>query len=790
MDKKALSERDICTKYITPAIDAAGWDVHTQVREEVSFTDGRIIQRGNMHARGKRKRADYLLYYRANLPLAIVEAKDNSHPVGSGMQQALEYADILDIPFVYTSNGDAFLEHDRTGQGDVIEREIALDAFPSPDELWARYRQWKGLSDDAVEVVLQDYYMDADGKTPRYYQRVAINRTVEAIAQGQDRVLLVMATGTGKTFTAFQIIWRLWKSRRKKRVLFLADRNILVDQAMQNDFRPLGDGMTKIRHREADKSYEIYLALYQALTGPEAQQNIFRAFSPDFFDLIIVDECHRGSAAEDSAWRVILEYFSSASQIGLTATPKETRDVSNIDYFGEAVYTYSLKQGIEDGFLAPYRVIRVGLDRDLEGWRPTKGHRDKYGEEIEDRVYNLKDYDRTLVIEERTKAVAQRITDFLKGTADRFAKTIVFCVDTEHAERMRQALVNANADLVRKHPYYVVRITGDDDVGKRELSSFIDPESRFPVIATTSKLLTTGVDAQTCKLIVLDANIGSMTEFKQIIGRGTRIREDYGKVAFSILDFRKNTDKFTDPDFDGEPVQVYVVTGDDDIVPPDVDEPTDEAEEPLRPTRPADPTDDVAWDPDAPPQRRSKVYVNGVPVRVVNERVQYYGPGGKLITESLRDYTRRTVREHFASLDDFLQRWNAAEQKAAVVEELREQGLFLEELRAEVGKDLDPFDLVCHVAFDQPPLTRRERALEVRKRDVFTTYGPQARAVLDALLDKYADEGIEDIEDLTVLKLDPLRQLGAPLELLRSFGGKPQYVAAVRSLEAELYRAA
>ncbi len=790
MNKRELSERDICTKFITPAVTEARWDVQRQIREEVTFTDGRVIERGKLHTRGKKKRADYLLFYKANLPLAIIEAKDNKHSPGSGMQQALAYAEALDVPFAYSSNGDAFIEHDRTGQGEAVERELTLDEFPSPAELWQRYRRWKGLSDESLEVVLQDYYAEAGGKEPRYYQRVAINRTVEAVAKGERRLLLVMATGTGKTYTAFQIIWRLWKAGRAKRVLFLADRNILVDQAIQNDFRPFGGAMVKVQNRDADKAYEVYLALYQAVSGTEERHNIYREFSPDFFDLIVVDECHRGSASADSAWREILEYFEPAVQLGLTATPKETTDISTTHYFGDPLYTYSLKQGIEDGFLAPYRVVRVGLDRDLEGWRPEDGMRDKYGHEVEDRMYGQKDFDRNLVIDERTETVARKIAEYLEGT-DRYAKTIVFCVDIDHAERMRRALVNASPDLAAQDRRYVVRITGDSDEGKRELDNFIDPESRYPVIATTSKMLTTGVDAQTCKLIVLDQSIGSMTEFKQIIGRGTRLREDYGKLSFTIMDFRTNTNKFADPDFDGEPVRVYVAGEHDSPIPPE--EPDDvAAEEDSGPMTPS-----IQWDPDAEPDAPRKYHVDGVPVKVVNERVQYYGPGGKLITESLRDYTRTRVRERFASLDDFLTRWREADRKGVLVAELAEQGLLLSELEREVGKALgegvasfDPFDLVCHVAFDRPPLTRSERARKVRESDYFARYEEPARAVLEALLDKYADAGIEDVEQLDVLRVRPLNEFGSPLEIVRRFGGAGPYQNAVRDLEHELYRVA
>ena len=559
-----MSEEDIKMKYITPAIEKAGWDIKTQVRAEYTFTNGRIIVRGNLVARGRRKRADYLLSYKPNMPLAIIEAKDNKKPMGAGMQQGLEYAEILDIPFIYSSNGDGFIEHDRfTGK----ERELSLDEFPSPNELWERYKKGKGIQPHEERVIEEDYFFDMSGKSPRYYQRVAINRVIEAIAKGQDRILLVMATGTGKTYTAFQIIYRLWKSRTKKRILFLADRNILIDQTMANDFKHFGDKMIKVNRKNVSKAHEIYLALYQSMTGSEDWQDIYKQFSPDFFDLVIVDECHRGSAKDNSAWREVLEYFSSATQIGLTATPKETKDVSTSNYFGEPVYTYSLKQGIEDGFLAPYKVVRVSLDRDLEGYRPAKGKVDKYGNLIEDRIYNVSDFDRNLILEKRTEIVAKKISEFLRKT-NRFDKTIVFCVDIDHAERMRQALVNENSDLVKENSKYIMRITGDNEEGKAQLDNFIDPVSKYPTIVTTSKLLTTGVDAQTCKLIVLDSNINSMTEFKQIIGRGTRIKEEYGKLFFTIMDFRGVTRLFADPDFDGDPVVIYEPKEGEDIVPP------------------------------------------------------------------------------------------------------------------------------------------------------------------------------------------------------------------------------
>jgi len=622
---------------------------------------------------------------------------------------------------------------------------------------------------------------------------LAINKTIEAIAKGQQRILLVMATGTGKTYTAFQIIWRLWKSRAKKRILFLADRNILVDQTMTNDFKPFGPAMTKIQKRQANKSYEIYLSLYQAVTGTEEEQNIYKQFSPDFFDLIVIDECHRGSAAADSAWREILEYFSAATQIGLTATPKETKAVSNIDYFGEPIYTYSLRQGIEDGFLAPYKVVRIDLDRDLEGWRPDKGMRDKHGEEIEDRIYNQRDFDRTLILEKRTHLVAKKISDFLKAT-NRFDKTIVFCDNIDHAERMRQALVNENADLVAQNSKYVMRITGDNEEGKMELDNFIFPESTYPVIATTSKLMTTGVDAQTCKLIVLDQRIQSMTEFKQIIGRGTRINEDFNKFYFTILDFKKATELFADPDFDGDPVQIYEPVGDQSPVPPD--EQADDMAEGIdqEGITYAEGTEN-GWDELSEPageERGIRRYVvSNVTVKVVAERVQYFDANGKLITESLKDYTRKILAQEFTSLNDFLRKWDQAEKKQAIIDELAEQGVFFDALADEVGKQsgkiFGPFDLLCHVAWDQPPLTRKERAEQVKKRNYFSKYGEQAQQVLQALLDKYSDEGVAAIEEPQVLTIAPFSQLGTPVELLRAFGGKDQYQLAVHELEQAIY---
>lgn len=793
-NKKDLSERDICTKFITPALKQAGWDLQKQVREEVGFTDGRIYVKGNLSVRGKRKRADYILYYKPNIPVAVIEAKDNKQSVMAGIQQGLDYATILDIPTVYSSNGDGFYEHDRTASSGTVEREIALDKFPSPGQLWQRYKQYKGIATpEAERISAQDYFFDGTGRSPRYYQQIAINRTVEAIAQGQQRILLTMATGTGKTYTAFQIIHRLWKSGAKKRILFLADRNALIDQTRRGDLRHFKEIMTVVKHKKIDKSYEIYLALYQGLTNYDEDKDAYREFSPDFFDLIVIDECHRGSAAEDSAWREILDYFSAATHIGLTATPKETETISSTEYFGDPIYTYTLKQGIEDGFLAPYKVLRVGLNIDLEGWRPETGKTDKSGQLVEDRIYNRKDYDNNLVIDERTETVANKITEYLKKT-NRFDKTIVFCVDIDHAQRMRAALANANSDLMAQNPKYIMQITGDNEEGKRELDNFINPEETYPVIAVTSKLMTTGVDAQTCKLIVLDSNINSMTEFKQIIGRGTRINEDFGKTFFTILDFRNVTDLFADRGFDGDPVRVKALGQDDEFETPEEELAeggtiTDDEGEKIifeSPSKPPPIIDggDIIGEP------RAKYYVNGVNVTVLNERIQYMGSNGKLITGSLKDYTRQKVREQYQTLNDFLNKWNSSEKKRAIIDELTEQGIVLENLKGAIGKEMDIFDMICHTAFDQPPLTRAERVNQVKKRDVFTKYGEQARQVLQALLDKYADEGIENIEDIKILKVNPFDQFGTPTEIIQLFGGKKQYLQALNQLEHALYQAA
>lgn len=814
IDKKTLTERDICTKFVLPAVKRAGWDEMLQIREEVFFTKGRIIVRGKLVSRGKAKKADFVLYYKPNIPIALIEAKDNNHSVGDGMQQGLDYAATLDIPFVFSSNGDGFIFHDRTGQSAMIETNLGLDAFPSPADLWTRYRGWKGLDSDAEQIVLQDYFDDGSGKAPRYYQANAVNAAIEAIAKGQDRVLLVMATGTGKTYTAFQIIWRLWKAGRKKRILFLADRNVLIDQTMVNDFRPFGAAMAKLstnaktierqdgtkidltlaldNKRRIDTAFEIYLGLYQAITGPEERQKLFREFSPGFFDLIVIDECHRGSAAADSAWREILKHFSGATQIGLTATPKETEYVSNTDYFGEPVFTYSLKQGISDGFLAPYKVIKVHIDRDVEGYRPEKGQFDRDGEEIEDRIYNTKDFDRTIVLDDRTKLTAKKVTEFLKESGDRFQKTIVFCVDEEHAARMRQALVNENADLVAENARYVMRITGSDKVGQDQLGNFLDPEAKWPVLVTTSRLLSTGVDAQTCRLIVLDRAVGSMTEFKQIVGRGTRVHEDTKKFYFTLIDFRGATSHFADPHFDGDPVQIYEAGPNDTMTPPDENEQTGMSEDGPPPFTYDDETIVDGLPPDitlSPGEQRSrKIYVDGIGARILAERVEYLDEDGKLVTETLRDFTKAALKKRFASLDDFLKRWKGAERKQAIIEELEAEGLPLEVVAEELGKNLDPFDLICHIAFDKKPLTRRERAENVKKRDVFTKYGEQARAVLDALLDKYRDEGVLNLDDTNVLRIAPFSAMGSVVQLITTFGGKEGFEKAVHELQDAIYQ--
>ncbi|WLP17598.1 EcoAI/FtnUII family type I restriction enzme subunit R [Klebsiella michiganensis] len=799
LNLSTLTEADIITKRVMPAILDAGWSDTTQIRQEVKLRDGKVIVRGKVAARRTVKSADIVLYHKPGIPLAVIEAKANKHEIGKGMQQGIEYARLLDVPFVFATNGDGFIFRDATAaEGELLEKSITLDEFPSPAELWHKLCVWKGYTEAQLPVITQDYYDDGSGKAPRYYQLQAINKTIEAVSAGQNRVLLVMATGTGKTYTAFQIIWRLWKAKSKKRILFLADRNILVDQTKNNDFLPFGTAMTKVTGRTIDPAFEIHLALYQAITGPEEDQKAFKQVAPDFFDLIVIDECHRGSASEDSAWREILDYFSAATQVGLTATPKETHEVSSTDYFGDPVYIYSLKEGIEDGFLAPYKVVRVDIDVDLQGWRPTKGQTDKNGELIDDRIYNQKDFDRTMVIDERTELVAKTITDYLKRT-NPMDKTIIFCNDIDHAERMRRALVNLNPEQVKKNDKYVMKITGDDDIGKAQLDNFINPKKEYPVIATTSELMTTGVDAKTCKLVVLDQNIQSMTKFKQIIGRGTRIDERYGKLWFTILDFKKATELFADERFDGIPEKVM------DTTPQDIADPESDFEEQFDEHEEETEDDITGVDEDPAPytvtdsgdvgplleedeNKVRKFHVNGVAVGVIAQRVQYYDADGKLVTESFKDYTRKTLLKEYASLDDFTRKWQGAERKQAIIKELEQQGIIWEVLAEEVGKELDPFDMLCHVVYGQPPLTRKERAENVRKRNYFTKYSDAAQAVLNTLLDKYADAGVQEIESIQVLKLKPFDSMGTLPEIIKSgFGDRNGYNQAISELESEIY---
>lgn len=793
MDKKTLTERDICTKFITPSLERSGWDLLLQVREEVSFTAGRIYVKGKLHTRGAQKRADYILYFKPNIPIAVIEAKDNTHSVAAGLQQALSYANTLDIPFIFSSNGDGFIFHDKTAIGGEIEREISLNEFPSPNELWEKYKKFKRISLEAEAVVEQDYFSDGSLRSPRYYQQIAVNRSVEAVVNqnGANRYLLVMATGTGKTYTAFQIIYRLWKSGIKKRILFLADRTALIDQTVRGDFRHFKEAMTVIKNKRVDTAYSVYLSLYQGLSDSK-DEDTYKQFSPDFFDLVIVDECHRGSAREDSKWREILEYFDKATHIGLTATPKETKTISNTEYFGEPIYTYSLKQGIDDGFLAPYKVVKVTLDIDVDGWRPPSGFKDKDGFLVEDRIYNRTDFDKKIVVEERRKVVAKRISDFL-AASDRFAKTIVFCVDIEHAEAMRRELANANSDLVAENNKYVMQITGDNEEGKRHLDDFINPNERYPVIAVTSKLMTTGVDAQTCKLIVLDSNIGSMTEFKQIIGRGTRINESFGKSYFTIMDFRNVTSLFADKEFDGDPVRVKNVSEKDDLsnVEDESDEKIIDSEtgENINFPNPEVPNIDIGLGA-CVSEKQKKIVVNGVQVSVIHDRVQYMANDGRVITESLKDYSKKNIYSEYQSLDAFLRSWSAAEKKQAVIDELEKHGVLLSALNDELGAIYDPFDLICHIAFEQKPLTRKERAQNVRANNYFNKYGDLARKVIDALLDKYSDDGLRDIENPAVITLDPIKKLGTAPEIIKAFGGRSAYDQAINFLTEVLYKAA
>ncbi|MES0489321.1 MAG: EcoAI/FtnUII family type I restriction enzme subunit R [Leptospirales bacterium] len=774
-EKRKLSESDICDLFITPAIQKAGWDPLRQIRREVPLTPGPVIVRGNLSARNKSKIkfADYVLSWEPDIPVAIVEAKINKYTVSHGMQQALGYAKIQDLPSAFSSNGDAFASHNKTaGENEDIETQFPLEEFPPPEELWKRYKKYRGIEDEAQELVVQPYHVEIGGKEARYYQVDAINRTVECVAKGQKRVLLVMATGTGKTYTTFQIIWRLWRAKVVKRVLFLADRNALIDQAFNNDFSPFGSVMTKIKNRKIDPAYEVHLGLYQAITGPDEEDKIFKNVSPDFFDMIVIDECHRGSANDDSAWREILDYFSDAVQVGLTATPKETKYVSNITYFGEPIYTYSLKQGIEDGFLAPYKVIRIDIDKDIYGWNPPPGMVDDLGKLIEDRTYTQKDMDRILVLNKRTKLVAERVMKFLRAT-DLFSKTIIFCEDIDHADRMRAAITNVAGQLAIDNPRYVRRITGDSPEGKIDLDDFTDSESKYPVVVTTSELLTTGIDAKTCKLIVLDKSIGSMTLFKQIIGRGTRIEEEQNKFFFNIMDFKQATKHFHDPLFDGEAVVIYEPGDDDDPVPPD----------------PGYPEGGDDFGEVHEPTPVYKVRVSGVEAKIIAERIEYMDSEGNLVTESYKDFSRNHIQSEFASLDKFIQQWNLADKKQVILDELEKHGVVLDKLAEEVGKQFGDFDLICHIAYDKPPLTRKERANNVKKRNYFTKYADKARAVLDALLDQYADDGVSALESASVLRLKPFNEIGTPTEIIKNiFGGKDSYENAIRELEQELYK--
>lgn len=772
LPKHQMSEEDIKLQYITPAITSK-WDIK-KITMETQITDGKINLKGNLVFREKPKRADYVLYLNANNPIAIVEAKDNTHNVSHGLQQAMTYAQMLDVPFAYSSNGDGFVEHDfLTGQ----EREFGLDEFPTEQELIARYKQGVDLSPRQEAILQQPYFTSQNTYPPRYYQRIAINRTVDAIAKGQQRLLLVMATGTGKTYTAFQIVYRLLQSGLKRKILYLADRNILVDQSIQQDFAPLEKVTHKINVAKDDKttitSHQVYFSLYQQLVGDDDQEHFSELFSPDFFDLIIVDECHRGSAKEESRWRRILEYFQSATQIGMTATPKETKYISNLSYFGEPIYTYSLKEGIEDGFLAPFKVINIMTDIG-EGWRPRKGQRDVNGIEIPDRIYTNSDYDYNIIIEDRIQQVAEEITKYLKST-DRMAKTIVFCATEDAALRMRDALAKLNADMMKKNPDYVVRITGGDEYGKKKLSYFISVSAKYPVIATTSKLLSTGADCKMTKLIVLDEMIGSMTEFKQIIGRGTRLREKEGKTHFVVMDFRNVTRLFADPDWDG-PIEMN-----EGFTPGE-----------KQPNTKDTPVDGEKGGQNLPSDSKQKPIVdrNGCKVQIIHKTVSVYDANGKLLRqESIVDYTKENILGEYASLDNFIRQWSAQEKKEQIRDLLRERGIDLENLKADQNmSDVDDFDFICHIAFDKKPLTRKERANNVKKRDFLSRYSGAAREVLEALLDKYKNTGIYEIEKTEILKLDPFAKLGKPAKIAGYFGGKQGYLKAVKELEAEIYR--
>lgn len=764
--KQLMSEEDIKINFITPALESKGWKSGSDILYEKSFTDGRIEVHGERTTRKERKFADYLLHYKSNFPIAVIEAKEHKKGVRFGIQQAIDYANILDVPFAYSSNGDGFVEHDRiTG----IERMLSLDEFPTKEELWQRFTANNEVSEPQKLIINEAFHYEMNGKEPRYYQRIAINRTVDAVAKGQERIMFVLATGTGKTFVAFQIIHRLLNSGLKKRVLFLADRNILVDQSIINDFRPLGNKMKKIDSKllntpEALNSYEVYLGLYQILTGEDGSESHYEKFGRDFFDLIVIDEAHRGSAKEESNWRMILEYFGSATQIGMTATPKEDNDTSNKKYFGKPIYTYSLNQGIDDGFLAPYRVIRVNTDVDSDGYRPEFGKTDDYGQLIEDRVYNRSDFDKNLVLQKRTEAVAKYVSDYLKNREQRYEKSIFFCIDIDHAERMREALINENSDLSAKDSRYVMCITGDNLEGKSQLDNFVDPESKYPTLVTTSKLLTTGVDVKMCKNIIIDSNINSMTEFKQIIGRGTRLDEGRGKTFFTIIDFRGVTNLFSDPSFDGDPVEV-IDSGSVSSIPLS---PKDDSKPPF-----------------------IKYYVSNVPVVITNDQIQVIDSAGKLVTEKLTDYTRKNILGEYATLNEFLETWKTSEKKKTILDSLYEKGVFLDEIRRieHISKfEVDDFDLLLQLAYGQKPLTKKERIDNVKKRGYLYKYKDEAREVLEMLLDKYMDSGIEDVEDTAVLKLPDFYKFGGTVKIINEiFGNKENYISVVQELSNEIY---
>lgn len=768
---KDLTEEDIKLRFITPALQKSDWDIHSQIRCEYYYTDGKINVRENVASRGKGKKVDYLLSYRSNMPIAIVEAKDNNVTVSHGIQQAIGYAVDLDIPFAYSSNGSGFYEHDRiTGK----EREINLDEFPTPDELWNRYKEEKNLTEEETKIITQPYYYMSAFKTPRYYQRIAINKTVEAIARGQKRILLVMATGTGKTFTAFQIIHRLYSSGAKKKILYLADRNILIDQTMQNDFKPFQKVMTKIENRKMDSSYEIYMSLYHQLRSND--EEIYKQFKPDFFDLIVVDECHRSSARDDSNWHEILDYFSSATQIGMTATPKETNDISNIAYFGEPIYTYSLKDGIEDGFLAPYKVVKIGLDKDLEGYRPEKGKLDVDGYEVEDREYTVHDYDRKIVIDERTKVVAKRITEYLKAT-DRYARTIVFCVDTEHALRMRDALANENTDMMKVNPSYVVRITSNDDYGKTKLDDFIDSSTTYPVIATTSKLLSTGVDTKTVKLIVLDEEIQSMTEFKQIIGRGTRLLPNKGKEFFTIMDFRNNSEKFADPTFNGPAESIINVDGGNLE---DVKLPKEYGIDKIKPEIPINGAVDQ--------EGFKKVYIKGVDVSILNETVKYYDADGKLITESIMEYSKKNLKRLYENHNGFEQEWFRADSKKEFLEYLMSEGVMVDAVFDKVNdNNIDIFDILSNMAYDEEAITKEARIEKVKESSLANEYNDKQINVIDELLNVYKSKNIIELENIKLLEIKNFNKFGGLVPIINLFSGKDKYLGMVSKVEKLLY---